>query len=112
MSDVRDMLLQKYGVEVGKLDHNGYSESLITKNMDECFNCHRPYENWHELQYGTSDRKKSKALGLWIPLCRECHAMAHRKKDVIDDYHKLAQQTCDNYYGKGTFFKVFGRNYL
>ena len=104
-----DELAWKYDL---KLDRKGYGESIMTENTEVCFNCKRPAENWHELQFGTADRKKSKALGLWVPLCADCHRKAHARNDIITDFHKLAQQECDRWYGEGTFFKVFGRNYL
>ena len=41
-----------------KLDRNGYAESVITKNYNNCFICGGYSETRHELQFGTSDRKK------------------------------------------------------
>lgn len=95
-----------------KLDRNGYAESVITKNYNNCYICGRYADTRHELQFGTSDRKKSKAMGIWIPTCAVCHRAAHREVATIDGLHKIAQTECDRHYGKGTFYKVFGVNYL
>ena len=103
-----DYLKWKYNLT---LDNNGYAESIITKNYDECFICHGVAVTRHEIIFGISDRKKSKALGLWLPICAKCHREAHRNKQVIDDLHLLAQQECDKWYGKGTFYEVYGVNY-
>lgn len=95
-----------------KLDRNGYAESVITKNYNNCFICGGYSETRHELQFGTSDRKKSKAMGLWIPICATCHRMAHNDKETIDGLHMIAQKECDRHYGEGTFYEIFGVNYL
>ncbi len=104
-----DYLQDKYQLE---LDRNGYGESIISER-EECFICHTELNiTRHELVYGTANRKKSKALGVWIWICPRCHNIAHRDKQTIDTLHKLAQQECDNWYGEGTFFEVYGVNYL
>jgi len=92
-------------------DDNGYSESIIS-TQEKCYCCGDTNVTRHELQFGTADRKLSKALGLWVWICPGCHRQAHRTKYIIDDFHKLAQFECDRVYGEGTFAKVFKRNYL
>ena len=106
---VVDYLKWKYDLQ---LDRNGYGESILTLNHDKCFLCDDVAVTRHEIVFGTADRKKSKALGLWIPICAECHREAHRNRKVIDDLHVLAQQECDKFYGDGVFFEVYGENYV
>lgn len=103
-----DYLADKYNLE---LDRNGYGESIMSERED-CFICHSPDVTRHELVFGTANRKKSKAMGLWVWICPRCHNVCHRDKNTIETYQKLAQQQCDAWYGEGTFFEVFGRNFL
>ena len=114
------MLEMKYGVTVGNLDTNGYGKSIMQTDTEQCLMCGNRNGAQlcrHEVCYGTSDRRKSKAMGLWVRICGSgcgcnAHHLAHNNKNIIDNLHRKAQKACDREYGEGTFFRVFGRNYL
>ena len=76
------------------LDRNGYAPSILQRGRrgicggedapGHCYCCGRRegrgflerlerHEPW-----GAANRQKSKALGLWVTLCRECHEETHR----------------------------------
>lgn len=66
-------------------DSNGYENSIVQKNLDECYLCGRGGDlARHEPLDGIGRRKKSKAYGLWVCLCPECHALSHRDRNVQD----------------------------
>ena len=111
MKDVRRILEVKYGIEVGELDSNGYGRSLLHDPVD-CYICHSPNIARHETMYGYADRQKSKALGLWVALCPEHHDQAHKDNETRIGLKEISQYELDKEYGEGTFFRVYGRNYL
>ena len=112
MKDIRDMLSRRYGIEIDRLDSNGYGETIMGAEPDHCYLCGSTTYARHEVVYGTANRQKSKALGLWVTLCPKHHDQSHSDKEMRLEWCKMAQVLCDRKYGAGTFFKVFGRNYL
>lgn len=56
-----------------RLDRNGYAPSILEGEDGVCWNCGRPGHTERHEVFGGALRLKSKALGLWAPLCPECH---------------------------------------
>lgn len=105
-----------YGI---KTDRNGYGKSIMMEVPDYCYcqTCENHLLVRHEVIYGTAHRKLSKLLGLWIAVCPEHHFLIHNPKEKADKEKALeikakAQELLDKKYGEGTFFEIFGRNYL
>ena len=111
----------EYGIT---LDSNGYAPSVVDYYgalIERCFMC-----DWrgdlvrHEI-FGASNRKKSKALGLWVYLCPRCHMELHnwnsKKKHCImspAQLKRLAQRNAMAHYGWGMeeWIGRFGKNYV
>ena len=70
------------------LDRNGYAPSILDTEPGRCFICGRTAETERHEPFGAALRSKSKALGLWVNLCRECHRTgaesAHKCKETAD----------------------------
>ena len=96
------------------LDRNGYAPTIMQR-AERCYMCGRSgILQRHEI-YGNAFRDKSKALGLWIWLCPDCHNEVHfvhadRKLELREHGQKQAQK----YYGwnDNEFREKFGRCYL
>lgn len=99
-----------YGV---KLDHNGYAPSIFDLG-EECFCCGRtlPLQR-HEIFHG-ANRKRSKALGLWITVCYECHYAIHNGQAGLDGILKhRGFEAAKEHYGwtDDEFRYLFGKAY-
>jgi hypothetical protein len=115
MKDIRGMLSRKYGIDTGKLDRNGYGKSIMMAETDHCYFCGDANIARHEVVYGTANRGKSKALGLWITVCPHHHTLLHNPAEEADirRSEKLkqdAQRRLDELHGEGTFFRIYGQN--
>lgn len=93
-----------------KLDSNGYSESLLPS--DGCIICGDCDCARHEIFYGTADRQTSKATGMWIDICPKHHLAAHHDADLIEQFHKMAQERFEEVHSHEEFMTLFGKNYL
>jgi Zn-finger protein len=73
-----------------------YQPSKIQANV-ECFICHRPYtvglEHHHCIEGNKFIRSKGSKLGLWVWLCRSCHANLHNTNEHRRELEALAQKT-------------------
>lgn len=58
------------------LDRNGYAPSIMQRDQFCYWCCKSGPLQRHEI-FGSAYRDKSKALGLWVYLCPECHHMVH-----------------------------------
>ena len=101
---------------MGNLDRNGYGLSILQDDESMCYICGNRSGKLdrHEV-YGASNRKKSKALGLWVVLCHEpCHRLAHGDRYYMDLLHQRGQIAAMETYRwtKDDFRKEIGRNYL
>ena len=98
-------------------DHNGYNASILQDDTNCCYLCGRRSGKLdrHEI-YGASNRKKSKALGLWVVLChRPCHLeLAHGDRDTMDLLHRRGQIAAMNHYmlDRKEFINLIGRSYI
>lgn len=96
-------------------DRNGYNPSLLQSDHSVCFRCGTSVGKLdrHEI-YGSSNRQKSKRLGLWVTLCRRCHEDAHGYNSVMIALKQAGQSVAMQTYGWTTeqFIKEIGRNYL
>ncbi len=104
--------VNEYGVT---LDRNGYAPSIIP-SVEGCFWCGRKDGKLdrHEVFHGAY-REKSKALGLWVNMCHECHMRLHHKDAQIDaTLKKEGQCAAMALYGWGVseFRRRFEKNYL
>lgn len=78
-----------------KLDRNGYGKSILQDSERECWLCgdDRNLER-HEI-FGAAMRDRSKALGLWVSLCPNCHrtgkTAVHSCAETADNLKRTAQ---------------------
>ena len=105
-------MTNEYGVT---LDHNGYAPSIV-QDIDGCWFCatQQGKLDRHEIYHGAY-RKKSKALGLWVLLCHDCHMTLHHTDAALDALLKRwGQREAMKHYGWGVddFRERFGKNYL
>ena len=99
----------------GKLDSNGYAESLLATERGFCFYCQRQTEcARHEIFYGNGRRKLSKEDGLWCYLCPKCHDFEHDYKLVRngETLMQTGQRAYERNHTREEFMKRYGRNYL
>lgn len=95
-----------------KLDRNGYSPSLLNKDNNECYLCHKQGSLQRHEIYGASNRTFSKALGMWINVCPCCHSKIHNNPLDFIPLKEEGQRIFEREYGHERFMAVFSRNYL
>lgn len=99
------------------LDRNGYAPSILQDDLTECYRCGHSHEKLdrHEI-YGAANRKKSKALGLWVMLCHDsCHLNGvHKDASENRRLKQKAQRIAMKHYGWTTedFIREIGKNYI
>lgn len=104
----------------GKLDRNGYAESIMGTERGICFYCHRiaPCDR-HEI-FGKYSRQYSKEDGLWVYLCKSmggckgCHSTEHEVGLEFPggSLKQLGQMAYERTHTREEFMKRYGRNYL
>lgn len=98
-------------------DRNGYAPSIIQRDH-RCYICGRDGHNHRHEPLGGPLRQKSKALGMWVHLCPDCHQngrkAAHRDSKVANWLKRKAQEAAmDRYrWSVEDFINEFGKNYL
>lgn len=103
-----------------KLDRNGYAPSIIPWRQDQCVICqcmtaHDSRLQRHEIFHGSLYRERSKALGLWVNLCPECHRLLHSQEPWMDKALKIVGQREAQWkyrWSVQQFREHFGKNYL
>lgn len=105
-------MTNEYGVT---LDRNGYAPSIV-QDINGCWFCKTQQGKLdrHEIYHGAY-RKKSKALGLWVLLCHDCHMTLHHTDAALDALLKRwGQREAMKHYGwdTGEFRGRFEKNYL
>jgi len=98
-----------------RLDRNGYGPPLIKNVPGHCLLClrtDRPLQR-HEVFHG-SNRQRSKALGCWVTICDECHALLHAQPNIERQLKETMQKTCMEAYGWSVddFRKAFGKSWI
>lgn len=99
------------------LDRNGYGKSLLQHDLTYCFKCGRRCEKLdrHEV-FGSENRAKSKALGLYVMLCHDtCHLNGvHVDATYRRRLRAKAQEAAMKEYGWTTkrFIDEMGMNYI
>lgn len=92
-----------------------YAPSLFDNQNDlKCYECGSYWRiQRHEIFYGPY-RQKSKAYGLWINLCQECHDQVHNGRDrSLDTKLKQAgQKRFEEIYNHEKFMMEFDKNRL
>lgn len=102
-----------------KLDKNGYAASILTDDLEHCFLCGRCDRKLdrHEA-IGGPYRSKSKADGLWVPLCHEdCHEGrngVHGDAQKARELRQYAQKEAMYHYGWSLdeWRQRYGKSYL
>lgn len=105
-------MTNEYGVT---LDRNGYAPSIV-QDIEGCYYCATRCGKLdrHEIYHGAY-RAKSKALGLWVLLCHDCHMALHHKDAAMDALLKReGQRVAMARYGWSVeaFRARFGKNYI
>lgn len=101
-----------------RLDSNGYAPSIIQDDPTYCWKCGKRYPTERHEPFGAALRGKSKALGLWIPLCRDCHRLsadsAHKSRETSDEMKASCQSHAMVVYGwtLDEWMDRFYKNYL
>lgn len=86
------------------LDRNGYAPSILCNDEHTCWlcECSGGRIERHEV-FGGALREKSKAHGLWLGLCPECHRTAphavHRNAETAKSMKMFAQTMAMERYG-------------
>lgn len=101
----------EYGV---KLDKNGYAPSLFVQEPFRCFSCGRFGETARHEIFGGFRRSASKALGLWVNVCPDCHNAIHASGKLQYRYHREGQLLAEATYhwNHDDFRRRFYKNYL
>lgn len=102
----------EYGVPLGR---NGYAPSIV-QDIAGCYYCAARCGKLdrHEIYHGAY-RTKSKALGLWVTLCPDCHMTLHHSDAALDALLKRqGQRAAMQHYGWDVdeFRAHFGKNYI
>ena len=104
-------MTNEYGIQ---MDRNGYIPTIMQRS-ERCYMCGRSGTMQRHEIYGSSNRDKSKAFGLWVWLCPECHNDLHfvhadRKIWLREQGQVKAQE----HYGwtDAEFREKFGRCYI
>lgn len=92
------------------MDRNGYNKSLFDTEPGKCYICGRYCDTARHEVFGASSRDFSKALGMWIDICPECHNREHSRND--GELKREGQRLFERQYGHERFMGVFMRNYL
>lgn len=98
-------------------NRNGYNPSIM-QTYCSCYLCGRRDRKLdrHEI-FGGANRSRSKADGLWVLLCHECHVGpngVHENPARLLELRKLGQLAAMERYGwsVGDFRRAYGKNYL
>lgn len=79
-----------------------------------CYRCGATYSvALHEPMMG-KNRKLSIKYGLQVPLCFDCHRLAHDEPDQTfnNELKREMQRKFEETHSRNEFIKIFGRNYL
>ena len=104
----------EYGI---LLDHNRYIPSIMQDDSSYCWRCGKHGSTERHEPFGNALRDKSKALGMWLPLCRECHRTApdsaHKSRATADAMRQATQQAAMLSYGwtMDEWMRRFYKNY-
>ena len=99
------------------MDSNGYNKSILETAPDQCYVCGKQGSVGdfarHEVFYGT-ERKKSKAAGLWVYVCPYCHHQIHHNPGKGYDLllKHQAQSLYEIEHGHAAFMDLIQKNYL
>lgn len=103
------MAVNEFGVA---LDHNGYAPSIL--HDGECYLCCTTVGRMqrHEV-FGGARRQESKALGLWLTLCPDCHEQVHHFAEEGYRLKRWAQRVAMERYewSAEEFMRRIGKNY-
>lgn len=96
------------------LDRNGYAPSIM-QTAERCYMCGRSGTLQRHEIYGNAFRDRSKALGLWVLLCPDCHHELHFvHAELKMELREQGQIIAQNRYGWSNieFRNKFGRCYI
>lgn len=101
--------MKKKSSKLAKLERKRYS--IITKDLDKCYICHKKKIDLHEIFRGRN-RQTSMKNGLVIPVCRKCHDLIPKDKILREELHKIGQKAYEKTHTREEFIATFGKNYL
>lgn len=84
--------------------------SLVTNNLEQCYICHKPKQDIHEIYEGAR-RKASMIYGCCLPVCRECHMRFHNDREFALQYKKIFQAEFEDAYPNKKFIDIFHKKY-
>lgn len=99
------------------LDKNGYAPSVVDYYgtlAERCYLCEwRGDLARHEI-FGSNNRQRSKAYGLWVLLCPRCHMEVHDHPDKYKQLKTVAERQALAYYDWTIeeWIERFGKNYV
>ena len=88
-------------------------ESILTKDFEHCFLCHKKAQQTHHVM-NAAYRKKSDKYGLIVPLCCECHRLVHDEpsQETNKRLKALAQAEFMMIYSYDVWMHEFHKNYM
>lgn len=88
-------------------------ESIIANKLDECYLCGSMASELHHIFFGNKQRDWSEKYSLKVPLCRHCHNLAHKYREINYMLKEIGQKTFEEKVGtRKEFMNIFGENYL
>ena len=113
-----------------ELDRNGYAPSIVqpgrvsllgeVSTPNTCYCCGRRegrgfMERLERMEpWGAQNRTKSKSLGVWVILCRECREDANVNQELAVELRRSAQHKAMAHYGWSMkeWVELFGKSEL
>lgn len=91
-------------------------KSVLTDDMEHCYECGSPYAECHHVFFGSYQRKPCSRRKLYLPLCAEHHKGdkgPHKNYEKNLEYKQMAQRYYEENIGsRQEFMLEFGKNYL
>lgn len=91
-------------------------KSIITDDLNVCFECGRRADAIHHCIYGVANRKLSDKYHLVVGLCYNHHTgqmgVHHGNKELDMKLKRVAQRRFTEVYPELDFLAIFGRNYF
>lgn len=81
------------------------------QDKPKCRLCGGKATDRHHVFMGRN-RQKSEDLNCVVWLCRDCHNLAHRSREVSLRLMKNEQARLENEMDREDFIRIFGRSYL
>lgn len=86
-------------------------DSIITDVTEYCLICGRPKDDIHHCLMG-SDRRHADEDGIYIPICRECHAFIHNNPQAVVMSKIIGQLAYEREHTREEFRARYRHSYL